>query len=120
MSYLVFVGTKLQSGAQRSLGFSMGRCWSIKGRQGRECISSKSPRATDAAASGSLGEIYRANVLHWVGAEAGRQISEVAKVKQEAPQLSCLFSGRWPPGPHPDRHLPYLDFIPINPRITYW
>lgn len=57
MSYLVFVGTKLQSSAQRSLGFSMGRCWSIKDRQGRECISSKSPRATDAAASGSLGKI---------------------------------------------------------------
>lgn len=34
---------------------------------------------------------------HWVGTEAGRQISEVTKVKQEPPQLSCLVSGRLPP-----------------------
>lgn len=56
---------------------------------------------------------------HWVGTEAGRQSSEVTKVKQEPPQLSCLFSGRLPPGPHPDCHLPCLDFTPVNPGIIY-
>lgn len=31
MSYLVLVGIKQQSSAQKSLGFSMGRCWVLQG-----------------------------------------------------------------------------------------